>query len=68
MSTLTFSAETFFTTKELAGRLQMNVQVITRKVQRGEIRAYKLGKDWRIPESAIVEWLEKNSNTKATSE
>ena len=52
----------FFTTTELAKKLKMNVQVITRKVQSGEISAYKIGKDWRIPEQSVFEWLEKNSN------
>lgn len=55
----------FFTTAELAEKLKMNVQVITRKVQAGEIQAYKIGKDWRIPEEAVSEWLEKQSNRKA---
>ena len=52
----------FFTTSELAKKLKMNVQVITRKVQAGEIHAYKIGKDWRIPEQSVFHWLEKNSN------
>ena len=52
----------FFTTTELAEKLKMNVQVITRKVQAGEIRAYKIGKDWRIPEQAVHAWLEERSN------
>ncbi|MBD3403332.1 DUF2087 domain-containing protein [candidate division GN15 bacterium] len=52
----------FFTTAELAKKLKMNVQVITRKVQAGEIRAFKIGKDWRIPESAVHEWLERHAN------
>ena len=52
----------FFTTTELAEKLKMNVQVITRKVQAGEISAYKIGKDWRIPEKSVYEWLERNSN------
>lgn len=54
----------FFTTTELAQKLKMNVQVITRKVQAGEIMAYKIGKEWRIPEPAVFEWLESNTNTK----
>ena len=54
----------FFTTSELAKKLKMNVQVITRKVQSGEIRAYKLGKDWRIPEESVYAWLERQSNDK----
>lgn len=52
----------FFTTSELAKKLKMNVQVITRKVQAGEIEAYKIGKDWRIPEQSVYEWLEDLSN------
>ena len=53
----------FFTTTELAQKLKMNVQVITRKVQAGEIRAYKIGKEWRIPEPSVFEWLEANANS-----
>lgn len=53
----------FFTTAELAEKLKMNVQVITRKVQAGEIMAYKIGKEWRIPEQSVLEWLEANSNS-----
>ena len=52
----------FFTTTELAEKLKMNVQVITRKVQAGEIMAYKIGKDWRIPEQSVLQWLEQHSN------
>jgi len=52
----------FFTTSELAKKLKMNVQVITRKVQSGDIRAYKIGKDWRIPEPSVHAWLEQRSN------
>ena len=52
----------FFTTAELAKKLKMNVQVITRKIQSGEIRAYKLGKDWRIPEESVHNWLEGLAN------
>lgn len=52
----------FFTTSELAQKLKMNVQVITRKVQAGEIEAFKIGKDWRIPEAAVFDWLQRNSN------
>jgi excisionase family DNA binding protein len=52
----------FFTTAELADKLKMNVQVIARKIQAGEILAYKVGKDWRIPERAVFAWLEERSN------
>jgi len=54
----------FFTTAELAKKLKMNVQVITRKVQAGEILAYKIGKEWRIPEQSVFQWLQTHINTK----
>ncbi|MCK4606354.1 MAG: DUF2087 domain-containing protein, partial [candidate division Zixibacteria bacterium] len=57
----------FMTTTELAKKLKMNVQVITRKVQAGEIFAYKIGKDWRIPEQSIYDWLEAQSNHRTSS-
>ena len=57
----------FLTTSELAKKLKMNVQVITRKVQAGEILAYKIGKDWRIPEQSVYNWLEKRSNQRPES-
>lgn len=57
----------FFTTSELAKKLKMNVQVITRKVQSGDIQAYKIGKDWRIPEPSVHAWLEQRSNDSAGS-
>ncbi len=57
----------FFTTSELAQKLKMNVQVITRKVQAGEIQAYKIGKDWRIPEQSVLDWLESQSNRNGRS-
>ncbi|MEA3296825.1 MAG: DUF2087 domain-containing protein [candidate division Zixibacteria bacterium] len=55
----------FLTTSELAKKLKMNVQVITRKVKAGEIPAYKIGKDWRIPEQSVYNWMEKSSNQTA---
>jgi excisionase family DNA binding protein len=55
----------FFTTAELAEKLKMNVQVIARKIQSGEMMAYKVGKDWRIPEKSVFAWLEERSNRTA---
>ncbi len=62
-----FRAMSFYTTAELAEKLQMNIQVVARKLQSGEIEGYKLGKDWRIEEAAIQAWLEKISNQHAMS-
>jgi excisionase family DNA binding protein len=52
----------FYTSNEVAEMLKMNVQVIARKLQHGEIPGYKIGKDWRVRESDLLAWLEKHSN------
>jgi excisionase family DNA binding protein len=58
-------APKFYTTNEIAELLKMNVQVIARKLQCGEIAGYKIGKDWRVKDSDLMEWLEKHSNRNA---
>jgi excisionase family DNA binding protein len=52
----------FYTTAEIASLLKMNPQVIARKLQKGEIVAYKIGKDWRVSEKELFGWLEQQSN------
>jgi len=52
----------FFTSAELAEILKMHPQVITRKLQVGEISGYKLGKDWRVSETQLHEFLARHSN------
>jgi excisionase family DNA binding protein len=60
-----FGKMKFYSTAELAETLRMNIQVITRKLQAGEIAGYKIGKDWRIEEEAIKKWLNGISNKNA---
>lgn len=57
-----FGKMNFYSTADLAEKLGMNIQVLTRKLQSGEIEGYKIGKDWRIEEDAIQSWLERISN------
>jgi excisionase family DNA binding protein len=57
-----FGEMRFYSTSELAERLRMNIQVVTRKLQSGEIEGYKIGKDWRVEEDSIRRWLERISN------
>jgi excisionase family DNA binding protein len=52
----------FYTTNEIAEMLKMNVQVIARKLKYGELVGYKIGKDWRVRETDLMEWLDKHSN------
>jgi excisionase family DNA binding protein len=55
----------FYSTNEIAELLKMNVQVIARKLKYGELSGYKIGKDWRVKESDLLQWLEKHSNQNA---
>lgn len=55
----------FLTTAEVAAVLKLNQQVLLRKLQSGEIPAYKIGKDWRIEEQELRAWLESVSNRNA---
>ena len=57
-----FAKMKFYSTVELAEKLDMNIQVLTRKLQSGEIEGYKIGKDWRVEEEAIQNWLDRRSN------
>jgi excisionase family DNA binding protein len=52
----------FFTSSEVAEKLQLNQQVVVRKLQTGEMPGYKLGKDWRISDHQLAAWLESRSN------
>ena len=60
-----FAKMKFYSTVELAEKLSMNIQVLTRKLQSGEIEGYKIGKDWRVEEEAIHNWLDRRSNMRA---
>ena len=52
----------FLTSAEVAEKLKLNQQVVVRKLQTGEIPGYKIGKDWRVAENQLMEWLETHSN------
>jgi excisionase family DNA binding protein len=53
---------TFLTSAEVAEKLQLNQQVVVRKLQTGEIPGYKIGKDWRVASHQLLAWLESRSN------
>ena len=56
---------TFYTTAEVAELLRLNPQVVQRKLQSGEIPAYRIGRDWRVERAQLMSWLEARSNQKA---
>jgi excisionase family DNA binding protein len=56
------STLTLLTVNEVADILKLNPQVVSRKLAKGEIEGYKLGKDWRVSEKQLVDYLEAHSN------
>ena len=44
--------------KEAAQFLGAHVETIRRLARKGEVPAYKVGKDWRFRREALVEWVD----------
>jgi excisionase family DNA binding protein len=44
--------------KEAAVFLKAHVETLRRMARRGEIPAFKVGKDWRFHKSALIQWSE----------
>lgn len=45
-----------FTREEVADRWGVNVRTITREIERGRLRAFRVGRCVRIPVSAVEEY------------
>lgn len=52
----------FLTAAEVADLLRLNHQVVQRKLQAGEIPAYRIGREWRVERAQLLAWLETRSN------
>ena len=44
--------------KEAAEYLKAHVETVRRMARRGEIPAFKVGKDWRFQKEALKKWTE----------
>ena len=62
------SSIVLYTAGEVAELLRLNHQVVQRKLQAGEIPGYRIGREWRIEHSQLMDWLDKHSNQRATSD
>ena len=51
-----------YTAAEVAELLRLNHQVVQRKLQAGEIPAYRIGREWRVEHGQLLGWLEQRSN------
>ena len=47
--------EMLLTVEQAAERLQLHPETVRRQLKRGELRAIKRGRVWRVPESALME-------------
>lgn len=54
-----------YTAAEVAEILRLNPQVVQRKLQAGEIPGYRIGREWRVEHTKLVEWLEAHSNQRS---
>lgn len=51
-------AETYLTVEQAAGRLQVAPYTLRAWIKRGKLRAFRPGREWRIPERALEELAE----------
>ncbi len=54
-------SEEFYTAEELAECLKLNVMTIYRYIKAGRLKAYKIGRDFRIDKKEFNAFLEKVS-------
>ena len=50
--------ETFFTTNQVAEKLQMNVDTVRRLIRIGGLLGVYIGNTYRIPESELLRWMD----------
>jgi excisionase family DNA binding protein len=48
----------FYTAQELAEKLQVNIMTIYRYIKAGKIKAYKMGKEFRIDNAEFKNFLD----------
>lgn len=54
----------FYTAQELADKLEVNVMTIYRYIKVGKIKAYKIGKEFRIDKDEFNKFLDSTKTTK----
>ncbi len=57
--------EMLLTVEQAAERLQLHPETVRRQLKRGELRAIKRGRVWRVPESALGEATPDTPQTRA---
>ena len=49
----------FYTARELADKLRVNIMTIYRYIKAGKLKAYKIGKEFRISKEEFNKFLDK---------
>lgn len=52
----------YYTVEELAKMFNLKNTTIQRKLDSGEIAGHKMGKEWRVSQNQLDEYLERTSN------
>ncbi len=47
------------TVKQLAEFLQLSEMTVKRALKSGELKGFKIGRDWRIEKEAVMNWVKK---------
>lgn len=50
--------ENMYTVKEVSNMLKLHIETIRRNIYKGEIKAVKIGREWRISESELKRIME----------
>lgn len=56
---MTGTKKEFYTARELADKLAVNIMTIYRYIDKGKLKAYKLGKEFRIERSEFERFMNK---------
>lgn len=51
----------FYTAQELADKIRVNIMTIYRYIKTGRLKAYKIGRDFRINKNEFSDFLKKVS-------
>lgn len=49
--------EILYTVKEIAEKLKVHPKTVQGYIRSGELKALKIGKDWRVPKKVFQKWL-----------
>ena len=55
--------EEFFTAQELADKLKVNIMTIYRYIKAGKLKAYKIGKEYRIGRDVFYSFIDKSKTS-----